>query len=187
MSCCIYEGIEKCCFTGYRPAKFPFSLNRDDSRYKKFENTLIEELLRLIDSGCTTFISGMAMGFDIIAAETVLMLKKAYNTDDIKLICVLPFPNQSDGYTTYWKNRYNNVLEQCDKKVILSDDYFQGCYQKRNIFMVDNSDCVLTWYDGKAGGTRNTIDYAISKKRYVINTCKEQAENFAIQTFFDVI
>ena len=182
-----YGGIEKCCFTGYRPAKFPFSLSIEDEDYKKFENSLIEELLSLISSGCHTFYSGMAMGFDIISAEVVLMLKAAYKRDDIKLVCVLPFTNQADTYTNYWKRRFIAVLEKCDQKIILSDNYFSGCYQKRNIYMVENSDCVLTWFDGKSGGTKNTLDYAISKQRYVINTCNNTSESFGIQTFFDII
>ena len=53
--------------------------------------------------------------------------------------------------------------------------------------MVENSDYVLTWYDGKPGGTRNTLEYALSKKRYVINTCNNVSESFGIQTFFDMI
>lgn len=183
----VYNGIEKCCFTGYRPAKFPFSLNKEDSQYKKFENSLIEELLSLIESGCHTFFTGMAMGFDIIAAELVLMLKNAYRFDNIKLICVLPFSSQGESFTGFWKNRFYSVLEKCDGQVVLSDEYFSGCYQKRNEYMVENSDCVLTWYDGKAGGTRNTIDYALLKKRYVINTYDKNIEGFAVQTYFDIM
>ncbi len=187
MSSVEYEGIKKCCFTGYRPAKFPFSLSREDPEYKKFENALVEEVLRLIDNGCHTFYSGMAMGFDIIAAEVVLMLKNAYSFSDIKLICVLPFSAQGESFTLFWKKRFYNTLENSAQKIVLSQEYFPGCYQKRNIYMVDNSDCVLTWYDGKPGGTRNTLDYALSKKRYVINTCEKIEDDFGVQTFFDVI
>ena len=182
-----YEGIKKCCFTGYRPAKFPFSLSGEDPEYKKFENALVEELLSLIGSGCKTFYSGMAMGFDIIAAEVVLMLKRAYGFSDIKLICVLPFSEQGESFTSFWKKRFYAVLEECDPKIILSEDYFSGCYKKRNIYMVNNSDCVLTWFDGKQGGTRNTLDYAVSQKRYVINICNQPAESFGVQTYFELI
>ena len=53
-------------------------MDRENEEYKRFENALIEEILKLINDGCRTFYSGMAMGFDIIAAETVLFLKNAY-------------------------------------------------------------------------------------------------------------
>ncbi len=177
----------KCCFTGYRPSKFPFSLDREDLEYKKFENNLYEEILMLVNQGCTTFYSGMAMGFDIIAAEAVLFLKNLYKDREFKLICVLPFAEQGESFSYIWKERFYNVLSCCDKKIILSDEYFQGCYQKRNEFMVDNSDYVLTWYDGKAGGTRNTLNYAIKKQRYIVNANKIPTPSFAVQTSFELI
>lgn len=178
--------ILSCCFTGYRPSKFPFTMDREDSKYKAFENSLIEELLGLVKQNCLIFYSGMAMGFDIIAAEAVLLLKNAYPKLPIKLVCVIPFEGQEDSFTSYWKERYYNVLENCDEKIVLSDSYFTGCYQKRNIFMVDNSDYVLTWYDGKSGGTRNTIDYALSKGRFILNINKSVYDNFAVQTTFEI-
>lgn len=177
----------KCCFTGYRPSKMPFSMDRESEEYKRFENALIEEILKLINEGCLTFYSGMAMGFDIIAAETVLFLKNTYKDKNIELVCVLPFERQSDSFSNIWRQRYYDVLENCDRKIILSDEYFAGCYQKRNEFMVDNCDYVLTWYDGKAGGTRNTIDYAAKKQRHIININKSGIETFAVQTEFELI
>ncbi len=182
-----YEGVKRCCFTGYRPAKFPFSLNREDEDYKKFENALVEEILSLVGSGCRIFYSGMAMGFDIIAAELVLMLKRAYGYSDIKLICVLPFLDQGESFTSFWKKRFYSVLDLCDEKIVLADEYFSGCYQNRNVYMVNNSDAVLTWYDGKPGGTRNTLEYAAKTQKYIINTCNKTNGSFAVQTIFEII
>lgn len=181
------KGKYKCCFTGYRPSKMPFSLDREDEAFKRFENSLFEELLKLCDEGCTTFYSGMAMGFDIIAAEAVLLLKEAKPDCDIKMICVLPFKDQGQSFTRLWRDRFNKVLEGCDKQIILSDEYFAGCYQKRNEFMVDNCDFVLTWYDGKAGGTRNTLDYAAKKQRFIVNINKKGIDSFAVQTQFKLL
>ncbi|MBR7132377.1 MAG: DUF1273 family protein [Clostridia bacterium] len=171
----------KCCFTGYRPSKFPFSLDRNNKEYQKFDNALVEELSALSALGCHTFYSGMAMGFDIIAAETVLLLKQIYSYP-LKLICVVPFSGQENTYTAYWRERYNRVLELCDGVEVLSDTYTPGCYQKRNIYMVDNSDFVLTWYDGKSGGTKNTIDYAARLGRQIFNINK--AHDISVQTCF---
>lgn len=177
----------KCCFTGYRPAKFPFSVYDTESvEYKKFENSLIEEILKLCNSGCRTFYTGMAMGFDIIAAEIVLLVKNAYNTP-LELICVLPFKDQGNTFGLFWKTKYDNIIDKCDSVICINDEYHKGCYQQRNIFMVENSDYVLTWYDGKSGGTRNTIDYASKIGRYIINANKEETENFAVQTSFEII
>ncbi len=162
------NSIEKCCFTGYRPSKLPFSMNKKDPSYKEFENLLIDGIITLLNEGCRTFYSGMAMGFDIIAAEAVLLIKKLYPYE-LRLVCVIPFKEQSAGFYDSWRERYDNILSQCDEKILLSEDYFSGCYQKRNEYMVKNTDCVLTWYDGKKGGTRNTLLYAQKQGRFVFN------------------
>lgn len=178
----------KCCFTGYRPSKFPFSLNPDVEEYKKLENALIEQILSLCEEGCHTFYSGMAMGFDIIAAETVLLLKKAYKSANLRLVCVLPFEKQGESFTSYWRSRFNKVLEEADEVIVLADDYFIGCYQKRNEYMVDNTDFVITWYDGKTGGTKNTIDYALRNQRFVFNINKDsRVRDFGMQTVIEII
>lgn len=180
------HNFRKCCFTGYRPSKFPFSLDKENKQFKLFEDQLINGILELAKENCRVFYTGMAMGFDIIAAETVIFLKNFYKTP-IKLIGVIPFRGQEVSYTSFWRERYQKVLEACDEVIVLSEEYFQGCYQKRNIYMVENSDYVLTWYDGKSGGTRNTIDYAAKIGREIINVNSAKVENFAVQTYFEVI
>ena len=158
----------------------PFNISKDDSSYVVFENSLIENILSLAENGCYSFYSGMAMGFDIIAAEAVLLLRKATHLP-LKLICVVPFKNQKDTFNAEWQAKYNFILENCDEIITLYDDYFKGCYQRRNQYMVDNSDCVLTWFDGKSGGTKNTLDYACKKGRFIINLNKEQYKDFSQQ------
>lgn len=161
---------KSCCFTGYRPKKFPFSLTVKNPQYVAFENTLYEKMLELIEEeNCNVFYTGMAMGFDIVAAEAVILLKKAYKKRNIKLICVKPFLDHESGFFSPWKERYQNVIDNADEVVVLSGEYYSGCYQNRNRYMVDNSDFVMTWYDGQKGGTGNTIKYAQKKCRAVIN------------------
>ncbi len=176
--------IFKCCFTGYRPAKLPFDVNVKDKSYLDFENLIISCILKLVEENHLIFYTGMAMGFDMLCAEAVLLIKKAYKKP-LKLICAIPFNNQSDTFSQQWKERYYNILNECDEAVFLSDKYYKGCYQKRNRFMVDNSDCVMTWFDGKAGGTKNTVEYALKKNRFVLNLNENCNENFFPQTQFE--
>lgn len=178
------ERFKVCCFTGYRPSKFPFSLNKSNEEYIKFENELTVTILSLFDDECYTFYTGGAMGFDIIAAEAVLDLKKAC-PHPVKLICAVPFKNQSDTYTDVWKSRYEAVLSTADEVVFTSEDYHRGCYSIRNRYMVDNSDYVLTWFDGAGGGTKNTINYALKKGKTVVNICKDY--KFGQEDFFEGI
>ena len=161
--------LKSCCFTGYRPSKMPFALNSGTAEYTNFENKLIDAVFSLPDEGCYTFYSGMAMGFDIIAAETVLLLKKAVKNTEIKLICAVPFPEQAEKFSPEWRERYNSILAQADEVITLSQSYHRGCFQKRNEFMVDNSDIVITWFDGQSGGTKNTLIYAKKKDKRIVN------------------
>lgn len=175
-----YENLAKCCFTGYRPDKFPFPLSNGNADYKKMENALVEQILELASEGCRTFYCGMAMGFDLIAGETVLALKNAFNPP-LKLVAVLPFSAQSNSFTDYWKEKFENVLKNADEMLCLSDEYYKGCFQTRNIFMVDNSDYVITWYDGKKGGTANTLQYAHRIGRQIFNINRDVPSSFEYQ------
>lgn len=168
--------FKSCCFTGYRPSKFPFLLDGKNRDYNDFENKLTETVFNLAENGCLTFYSGMAMGFDLIAAETVLFVKRAYKKASIELVCAIPFIEQTSTYTPDWLKRYNAVLKKADNVILISDNYFKGCYRKRNEFMVNNSDTVVTWFDGKSGGTKNTLAYAQKNGREIINLNEEEKE-----------
>lgn len=158
-----------CCFTGYRPQKFPFPLDGENTQYIEFENRLFGKIVELINCGCLTFYTGMAMGFDIIAAECVLTAAGAMPDCAVRLICAVPFLEQAKKFPADWKNRYDKIIARADQAVIISNDYYPRCYFDRNRFMVDNSDFVLTWFDGGVGGTKNTITYAKSISRKIIN------------------
>lgn len=161
--------FKSCCFTGYRPEKFPFPMDEKSKEYRRFENKLIDAVFSLPEEGCYTFYTGGATGFDIVAAEVVLLLKESCKSARIESVLCIPFAQQAAAYTPGWKNRYKKVFTAADQVILLSDKYYKGCFQKRNEFMVDNSDFVITWYDGKAGGTRNTLRYAQIKQRRTIN------------------
>lgn len=161
-----------CCFTGYRPEKFPFSLEKDTKNLNAFENKLYNTIFSLPLEGVVRFYCGMAEGFDIIAAEVVLDLREGIKNSSVELIAVVPFKTQSSGFSKKWKERYDKILEAADKVVILSDKYFNGCFAKRNCYMVDNSDIVLTYFDGKAGGTGSTLNYAKKKGRRIVNVAE---------------
>ena len=72
----------RCCFTGHRPEKLKIPEEQLCVR-------LGLEIDRAIEDGFTTFISGMAKGVDICAAE--LVLKRRVSDDRLKLICALPY------------------------------------------------------------------------------------------------
>ena len=141
----------RCCFTGHRPQKLRRPI--DDIKVD-----LENEILKAIADGYTTFITGMACGTDIWAGNIVVRLKDRF--PDLKLIAAIPFPQFADSWEEDWRERYDRLLSKADLVKALSPAYSEDAYQLRNQWMVAHSSKVIAVYDGKAGGTRNTIVYA---------------------------
>lgn len=148
------------CFTGHRPNK----MNIDEKEAKELLEKAIDDS---ISRGKNVFITGMAMGIDIWAAEVVL--KKKAEGEAVFLICALPHPGFEKRRSEEEKKRFFDILEKADTSKLISEKYFTGCYQKRNVWMVDLSSLVIAAYNGEAGGTKNTIDYAKRKGKQIIN------------------
>lgn len=141
----------RCCFTGHRPQKLRRPI--DDIKVD-----LENEIIAAIKEGYTTFITGMAAGTDIWAGNIVVRLKDRF--PNVKLIAAVPFPEFSDGWETEWQEKYKRLLDKADLVKVISPEYDDTVYQARNQWMVDHSSKVIAVYDGAAGGTRNTINYA---------------------------
>ena len=147
--------LHRCCFTGHRPEK----LYEPEGDVKAWLETQID--LAIADD-FVTFISGCAMGVDIWAAEIVLR-KKADNPA-IHLIAATPWPGFARRWNEEWKAQYDNLLRQADLVVNVCNHYHQGVFQQRNCWMVDHSSRVIAYYNRiAAGGTKNTIDYALTR------------------------
>lgn len=155
-----------CCFTGHRSQKLPWGFKEGDEKCKIMKCHLKEEILKAIDQGYTHFISGMALGFDIISAELVLELKSVYSY--ITLECALPCKTQHLRWPSFYRSRYINILENADSIWCKHEYYEEGCMQERNEYMVDSSSLVIALYNGKPGGTRKTIEYARKKGKEVV-------------------
>lgn len=151
-----------CMFTGHRPKGLPFGYNERDSRCKKLKKALKKLILNKIqEKNTTAFLSGMALGTDMFAAEIVLELKRKFR--DITLTAVLPCRTQAAKWNKEATARYNLILAKCDKVIILQDEYTSSCMNKRNLYMVEHSDCVIAVWSGTEGGTANTIRFAIDR------------------------
>ncbi len=171
-----------CCFTGYRPEKFDFPFSKEDKQYCTLIHRLCTGVADMLEKGCTVFYTGMAMGFDILAAEHIITLKLARK--DIKLIAVVPFSGQEKGWPKEWQDRYREVLAECDETVVLNDRYTRWVYSKRNRYMVDRSRFVLTYFDGKEGGTKNTLNYAVKCGREVLNIYETDPVGEIVKHFY---
>ena len=153
----------RCCFTGHRPDKM-------ELREKEIKPLLEKAIDDAISKGFVTFITGMAMGTDIWAAEIVLKKKK--KNEAIHLICALPHPNFEARRSLTEKMRFSKILKKADLIRQISDHYFRACYQKRNEWMVDRSSLVIAVFNGEPSGTKNTVVYAKKKDIEVNNVLK---------------
>lgn len=100
----------------------------------------------------------MAQGTDIWAAEIVL--EKRIGNPALKLICILPHPDFEKSWNAEWQYRYCAIRSAADLERTICPFYTKTAYQKRNIWMVDHSALVIAVFNGKSGGTLNTIRYA---------------------------
>lgn len=168
-----------CAFTGYRPEKFPFPFDTACAEYRAFENALTTSIIAANAAGYRTFYSGVARGFDLLAAELVLMLRESGKP--LSLCCVLPFRDQCHGWPLDWQQRYLRVLKAADEVIVLSDAYSRGVYQKRNRYMIEHAAAVITYFDGQKGGTASTVQMAQRRGLTVINL----ADNYRQLTLFE--
>lgn len=154
---------KSCCFTGHRPCKLGIE-------WSKVKELLEEEIDGAILDGYVTFITGMAMGTDILAAEIIIERKKHNN--NLRLVCALPHPNFDSRRNAEEKIRFNKIIENSDIIEEVNNHCFRGCYQIRNEWMVNHSSLVIAVFNGQKGGTKNTIDYAKNHGVIVHNVLK---------------
>lgn len=138
-------------FTGYRTAKI--LSNRIDANLINVISTEVYlTISNLYRQGFRVFLSGMADGFDMIAAKAVLRLKK--ERQDVQLITVIPFRGQEDNYSSADKHNYHQLLKQADHCIYFAESYTDNeQFLRRNDFLLENSSQLVCYYDGKKGGT----------------------------------
>ena len=152
-----------CCFTGHRKI---VEINMFiKSRLKK-------EIEKLIEKGVIFYGAGGALGFDTLAALTVLELKKKH--PQIKLIMVLPCREQDKSWSDADKKIYADILEKADKTVYTSERYHRGCMHVRNKRLVDYSSYCIAYLKESTGGTAFTVNYALEKGLEIINIAERK-------------
>ncbi|MCI8387289.1 MAG: DUF1273 domain-containing protein [Clostridiales bacterium] len=148
-----------CCFTGHRDIPH--------EKVQDITNRIEEAVIMLIKQGYLYFGAGGALGFDTLAAQTVIKLKKSY--PQIKLILVLPCHTQANNWSDNDIAVYEDIKKQADKVRYTSNDYYSGCMYKRNCHLVDNSSACICYLAREQGGTAYTVNYAIKNGLTIVN------------------
>lgn len=152
-------------FTGHRPEKLPY-FSEDDPLFLDLMQRLKMQIEKLINEGADSFFSGMARGVDLWCAEIIIELKSKY--PELKLTAVIPCKTQTNGWDEQSVIRYRNILERCDKKIYISEEYSKTCMLKRDRALVDLCDVLVAVFNGTKGGTKYTVEYAEKKHKKVI-------------------
>lgn len=150
--------------TGHRPARLNYSQYLETDDWRRMIDWLKEQIQAL---GVTDAYCGMAEGCDCVYALAVIELKKeAY---PIKLHCVLPCDNYQSSYYIH-----NHIKKYADTWNSLSNEFYKGCDDVRDQYMIDHSDKIFAIWDGiKAGGVYSTVRKAQKKNMDVVYYPKE--------------
>lgn len=111
---------------------------------------------KLIQEGAAKFFLGGYGEFDRIAASVLNTLKQNYPY--ITVILVIPYPNQKCDLTLYDSSVYPPLENVPARYAIL----------RRNEWMVDQSDIVVSYIRHPFGGAFNTTAYAKRRKKRII-------------------
>ena len=139
-----------CCFTGHR-----------EIEKQHIENLprVLEAVLRgLISNGYFIFVAGGALGFDTIAAETVLSLKEEF--PQLMLKIVAPCADQSETWSESDKRKYERIREAADDYICMSATYNRDCMKRRNLEMVKMSAVCIAYCMRERTGSSQTVAFA---------------------------
>ena len=119
----------------------------------------INQLTNLaLNRGITTFLTGMALGTDTLAAQI-------WTERQLTWKAILPCSDQSNLWTYKQQFIYRQLLTKATEVKVLYPQYEQGVMQARDAWLVNNSQLCLAVWDGRTiGGTHLTIQMARKAK-----------------------
>lgn len=159
------------CFTGHRKLGDAYYNRHNPSpewhTLRQHLDLVNQEFIK--DFDVNHFISGLAIGVDMLAAESVAYVRTLTPDLPVTLTGAMPFPSQPNKWPEPTRQHWNDICTLCDEVVATSaDPYHPSKMQIRNIWMVDASNYVIAIWDGtKSGGTWNCIKYALSTGKLV--------------------
>lgn len=149
-----------CCFTGHRILP--------KAERQALCVRLREEISRMAKKGIDTFLAGGALGFDTLAAQTVLGLR-GEELPQLRLVLVLPCRDQERLWNERDQQLYHDLLRQADEVIYTGDLYSRECMFVRNRYLVDHSSHCLCYLTRDRGGTAYTVRYAEKQGLEMIN------------------
>lgn len=116
-------------------------------------------------------ISGMALGWDQAWALAAIDL-------GIPFIAAVPFPDQPKVWPEESRRLYERIMRHAVDVHVVAEFFSNRAMQKRNEWMVDNSDEMAALWDGTLGGTCNCIGYIEKRRKPWINLWAQWAGDY---------
>ncbi len=148
-----------CSFTGHRQIKKEHEADLPALIYRSVEYAY--------SKGCRTYLAGGALGFDTYAAREVIRFRMIH--PDVRLVLVLPCPDQAKRWTGTQQRSYNHTLESADEIIYISEAYTDSCLKDRNIRLAKDADIVISYVNRSNSGSAQTVRMALSFEREVYN------------------
>lgn len=148
------------CFTGHRKLLVNTTLKAN----------LFNTLVYLIqEEGVTDFYAGGALGWDTLCERATLYLKTLYPQVNLHLVLPCPEKEQTLKWQVSDKAEYRRIFQLADTVEICSPQYTNDCMKIRNQQMINYADFCVCYYDGKYGGTAQTVQFAKKKGIKIFN------------------
>ena len=162
------------CFTGHR------TIDGDREKLSARLYALLERLVT--EQKVTDFYTGGAVGWDALAALTVLKLRESYPEVKLHLVLPCPFEEQSAKWNEAQKEEHKHIASLADTKEFTSEHLVKNAMKIRNARLVElASDYCICYWNPKnfRSGTGQTVRMAQRKGIEVINLF-ESASNSVI-------
>jgi len=126
--------------------------NKNETRLE-----IAAKIEKLVENGVTDFLCDCERGFPLTVAEVVIGLRDARKSQGLntpRLCVVAPHEEQTTDWDEDSRDRYYAVHEQADEVLFLQAHFSDGCHERCEQYMIDNSDFVLREeaFAGAAGG-----------------------------------
>lgn len=148
-----------CVFTGHRMIP--------EGERGRLHRRLVGAVEDLYGEGYRTFCAGGALGFDRMAADTVLALRQKH--PDLRLLLMIPCRDQAARWSAADREVYERQLRDADEVQVLSERYFDGCMRERNRQMIAIASVCVAYVTSSYSGSAQTVRMAEARGVPVIH------------------
>ncbi len=145
-------------FTGHRPEKIEGYAANPREVELRVREALAEATKMFYRHGYRRFMTGMADGVDLWAADEILRAVESGEMAEAEIVAVVPF--KGHHRTTHTPALYERVMAEASEVVYICERYHHNCYALRNDYLVDNASALVAYCEGTPGGTRYTMQRA---------------------------